>query len=90
MTLVLLIIGQLLLIIGQLLLIIRQRGEARRAVRTVAARVNFGEFSAQEEELRRIVDPHEKQYDAPRGSICGFKTDPNQIESDQLFSDREE
>ena len=57
---------------------------------TVAARVDFCEFSAQEEELRRIVDPHEKQNDAPRGAIRGFKADPYQVEGDQLFSDGEE
>src|ERR1700683_1258931 len=77
------------LIIDQLLSIIGQRWGARRAMRTVAARVDFGEFSAQEEELRRIVDPHEKQYDAPRGAIRGFKTHPHEIEGDQLFSNGE-
>src|SRR5262245_49961539 len=48
------------------------------------------EVGAKKEDLRRIIDPDQKDYERPGGSVSGAQRRSSDIQSNQKFSDREQ
>src|SRR5262245_30814722 len=48
----------------------------------VAARVHLGELGAEEEDLRRVVDPEEHQHERPRRAVDRRRSRAAEVEAD--------
>src|SRR5438552_13764970 len=60
------------------------------APRAVATRVHLGELGADEQDLRRVVDPQQQHYERRGGPVDRGATRPSEIEGDEGLPQREE